>query len=80
MMLHVWEYQDARGVACRGVMRGHTDFGGTDVAYRFHRLDDTGRPITYDNGGIALDLVSGARLKAAKRIGTMTLAAYKGEE
>lgn len=64
----VWEYDDATGVRRRGLMVGYSDFGGTDVTYRFHRLDDANAPVTYPNGGILLDLVSGARLKEARRI------------
>jgi hypothetical protein len=75
-MLHVWEYRDATGVARRGIMRGFTDRGGTDVAYRFHRLDDSGVPIRHPNGGLTVDLVSGPVLKTAKRVGGMTLAEY----
>lgn len=80
MMIHIWEYQDCTGKTCRGAMRGFSDFGGSDVTYRFHRLDAAGRPIRHANGGICLDLVSGFRLKAAKKIGTMTLAEYEGAE
>lgn len=71
-MMHVWEYTCAQGVRRKGVMRGFSDRGGNDVSYRFHRLDDAGRPIRYDNGGILLDVVSGPRLKAARRIGGMS--------
>lgn len=71
--LNVWEYEAEGGVTVRGTMLGFSDHGGTDVSYRFHRLDDTGKPITFDNGGIRLDIVSGARLKAARRIGNQTL-------
>jgi hypothetical protein len=52
----VWQYKDARGVDCTGVMEKFTDFGGTDITYWFRREDGT------------LDLVSGQRLKDAKRI------------
>ena len=75
-MLHIWEYQDATGVTRQGVMRGYSDFGGTDVTYKFHRLNNEGKPIRYDNGGRDVDLVSGYKLKQAKRIGGMTLAEY----
>ena len=75
-MMHVWEYQDATGVTRRGVMRGFTDYGGTDVTYRFHRLDNSGAPIRHDNGGRTVDLVSGPALKAAKRVGGMSPADY----
>lgn len=80
MMLHIWEYQDATGKTRRGVMRGFSEFGGTDVTYRFHRLDDDWRPIRHANGGACMDLVSGFRLKAAKKIGTMTLTEYERAE
>jgi hypothetical protein len=75
-MLHIWEYPDATGVTRRGVMRGCVDRGGTDVTYRFHRLDESGAPIRYDNGGRCVDLVSGPRTKGARRIGGMTVEAY----
>lgn len=64
----MWEYKDAVGVTRRGIFLGYSDFGGTDVSYRFHRLDENEQPIRYDNGGIHLDVVSGSRLKEAKRI------------
>ncbi len=67
--INVWEYEVAGGCTVQGAMQGFSDFGGTDVSYRFHRLGDDGRPITYDNGGKLLDVVSGYRLKAARRIG-----------
>ena len=71
-MLHVWEYQDAVGVTRRGVMRGFSDRGGSDVRYRFHRLDESGVPIRHDNGGRTVDIVSGSKLKAARRVGGMS--------
>jgi hypothetical protein len=52
-----WEYQDAIGITHQGYLEKFTDRGGTDVTYWF-RDHKTG----------ALDLVSGSRLKAAKRI------------
>jgi len=67
--LNVWQYEDGTGVQRNGAMLGFSDFGGSDITYRYHRLDESGNPIIYANGGIALDLVSGYRLKAAKRIG-----------
>lgn len=70
-MLQVWEYETATGVTVRGAMAGHSDFGGADISYRFHRLDDSGRVIETQNGGHLLDIVSGSRLKAANRIGAM---------
>lgn len=76
-MLHIWQYQDATGVNRKGVMRGYVDRGGTDVTYRFHRLSDDGKPIRYDNGGTLMDLVSGPALKAASRIGSMSVAEYE---
>lgn len=75
-MLQVWEYQEY-GVTYRGVMRGYSDHGGTDVTYRFHRLDNSGKPIRYDNGGIMLDVLNGSALKSAKRIGAMPQAEYE---
>jgi hypothetical protein len=68
-MLNVWEYETATSEIVQGAMLGFSDHGGTDVTYRFHRLDGAGRPIRYDNGGILMDCVSGSRLKAARRIG-----------
>lgn len=56
-----WTYEDAAGVRREGVFRGYTDFGGTDVTYRFRRLD----------GSRTVDLVSGPRLKAAERLGAV---------
>lgn len=70
-MLQIWSYIDATGATRLGAMRGYSDFGGSDITYRFHRLGGDGLPITHDNGGICLDLVSGFRLKAAKRIGAV---------
>ena len=70
---NVWEYQDAIGIVRRGAMLGFSDHGGTDVTYRFHRLDESGEPIRFDNGGFQMDCVSGAKLKAAKRIGNSTV-------
>jgi hypothetical protein len=75
-VLHVWEYRDCTGIVRRGVMRGATERGGTDVTYRFHRLDGSGVPIRYENGGRCVDMVSGPALKAARRIGGMTLEEY----
>lgn len=75
-MMHIWEYQDATGVTRKGVVIGHSDFGGTDVSMKFHRLDDAGKPIRYPNGGRAVDVVNGPALKCAKHIGTMTPADY----
>jgi hypothetical protein len=70
-MRQVWEYKTAAGVLVRGIWLGYSDRGGTDITYRFHRLDQNNKPITHDNGGIELDLVSGSRLLQAKRIGTL---------
>ncbi len=75
-MFQVWQYVDATGVTRQGVMRGYVDRGGTDVTYRFHRLDDSGVPIRYENGGRRVDLLNGPALKTAKRIGAMTPEAY----
>ena len=75
---NVWEYQDAIGVTRRGAMLGFSDHGGTDVTYRFHRLDESGEPIRYDNGGFMMDSVSGYKLKAAKRIGNATVSGRIG--
>lgn len=52
-----WEYEDAAGVPHVGYMQTFTDRGGTDVTYWF-RDAVTGE----------LSLVSGSRLKAARRI------------
>ena len=48
----LWEYQDARGVTCRGVKVGSTDFGGHDISEHFRRV--TGE----------LDCVRGSGLKS----------------
>ena len=71
-VINVWEYE-VSDVTYRGAMLGFSDHGGTDVSYRFHRLGDDGRPITFDNGGIRMDVLSGAPLKAARRIGNQTI-------
>jgi hypothetical protein len=55
-MLQRWKYQDARGVWCVGTFQGFSDFGGTDVTYRFRQDDGT------------LNLVRGAALKTARNI------------
>lgn len=73
-MLQIWEYETANGTQ-RGIFAGFSDFGGTDVPYRFHRLDENGMKIEYSNGGVHLDVVQGSRLKTAKRIGAVN----KGE-
>lgn len=70
-MLQIWTYQDAMGVQRFGAMIGFSDFGGTDVPYRFHRLGNDGRVIEFPNGGRMLDVVSGARLQAARRVGAI---------
>lgn len=71
-MRQVWEYEIAGGVKVRGIFMRYADRGGTDVTYWFHRLADDGvTPIVHANGGSTVDGVSGARLKAAKRIGAL---------
>jgi hypothetical protein len=70
-MLQVWAYPASNGCVYHGIFTGFSDFGGTDVSYRFHRLGDNGLPITFDNGGIRLDIVSGSSLKRANRIGAV---------
>ena len=52
-----WAWQDDRGIWQEGYMETFSDRGGTDVTYWFRR-DPCG----------TLDLVSGARLKAAHRV------------
>jgi hypothetical protein len=69
-MLQVWCYTGSDGGAHYGVFQGFSNQGGTDVTYRFHRLGKDGLPITFDNGGMRLDCVSGSSLKAARRVGT----------
>jgi hypothetical protein len=51
-----WQFADARGVTRRGHFAHFTDFGGTDVTYYFRDCADG-----------SLHLVSGSRLKAARR-------------
>jgi hypothetical protein len=68
-MLQVWVYPTSQGTVEYGVMLGFSDFGGTDITYRFHRLGKDGLPITFDNGGIRLDCVSGSSLKRSQRVG-----------
>lgn len=70
-MWQVWSYQSATGEECLGVIAGFNDFGGSDVTYRFQRLGPDGRRIEYEGGGVYLDCLSGARLKAARRVGAM---------
>ena len=77
-MRQVWEYTTATGATARGIFLRYSDRGGTDVTYWFHRLADDGvTPITYDNGGTLIDGVSGARLKAARRVGALPAPASK---
>jgi hypothetical protein len=71
--INVWQYKDATGVERKGAMLRYSDFGGTDVTYWFHRLNENGVPIVHENGGITMDGVSGARLKEAKRIGNVKI-------
>ena len=68
-MRQVWRYMASRGTVEYGLFMGFSDFGGTDVIYRFHRLGNDGLPIRYPGGGIALDCVRGSNLKAAQRVG-----------
>lgn len=70
-MFQVWRYLDATSVWRYGIMLGFTDFGGTDVTYKFHRLGDDGLPIVFDNGGRLVDFASGERLKQANRVGAV---------
>ena len=69
-MLQIWEYETYTGKQ-RGIFAGFSDFGGTDVPYRFHRLDENGLKIESPNGGVHLDVVQGSLLKSAKRIGAV---------
>lgn len=55
-----WIYKDARGVEHRGYVTGTTDFGGTDVVYRF-RDAETGE----------LSCVRGLLLKEARTTGNV---------
>jgi hypothetical protein len=52
-----WEYQDSRGVTFQGYMEKHLDHGGTDCTAFMRRASDG-----------TLDLVSGSRLKAMRRV------------
>lgn len=52
-----WAWEDSRGVCQEGYMERFGDHGGTDVTYHMRR----------DPGG-ELDLVSGARCKAMRRL------------
>jgi hypothetical protein len=79
-MLQVWEYETTAGATVRGAMAGFSDFGGGDVVYRFHRLDDAGRVMTFPGDGRMTDSLGGARLKAARRIGAMEVGgAFEGD-
>lgn len=51
-----WAYEDGRGAQREGAFQNFYDHGGTDVTYKFRR----------DSGEI--DMVSGSRLKKAKRV------------
>jgi hypothetical protein len=55
----LWHYEDARGIERVGHFEGFTDFGGTDVPYRF-----------VDCRTGELSVVSGERLKRARRLFT----------
>lgn len=70
-MYQVWKYLDATDTERLGIIVRHSDFGGTDISYCFHRLGDDGRVIEFDNGGHRLNIVSGPRLKLANRVGAM---------
>lgn len=70
-MYQIWEYTDAIGITRVGVAYGFSDFGGTDVLQRFWRIGADGMPIQYENGGRDIDVVSGPKLKSAKRIGAV---------
>ena len=70
-MWQVWEYPLPTGDTARGIAAGFSDFGGTDVSHRFHRLGPDGRRIEYENGGHRLDIVNGPPAKLMKRIGAM---------
>lgn len=77
-MRQVWEYTTAAGITARGIFLRYSDRGGTDVTYWFHRLAADGlTPIVYENGGEQIDLVNGARLKAAQRVGALPAPASK---
>lgn len=54
-----WHYPDARGVWHSGEMQGFSDFGGTDVPYRFKNDDD---------GHLTVRRLSSADCKAAHRV------------
>lgn len=68
-MLQIWEYRDSADVVRLGAFLDFRDYGGTDVSYKFHRLGADGLPVIYENGGKLVDIVAGARLKLARRIG-----------
>ncbi len=70
-MFQVWRYLDATSVWRYGIMLGFTDYGGTDVTYKFHRIGDDGMPIVFDNGGRLVDFASGERLKQSNRVGAV---------
>lgn len=53
----LWRYVDARGVSHVGYHEGHSDFGGTDIVYRY-RDAHTGE----------LSIVSGSLIADAKRV------------
>lgn len=63
----IWTYE-ADGAQQRGLFLDFYDRGGTDVSYKFHRLNAAGQPIVYDNGGRLVDMISGERLKAASPV------------
>lgn len=51
---NIWHYQDARGVAHVGHLEHVSDFGGSDITYRFRACADG-----------TVSMVSGQRLKGA---------------
>jgi hypothetical protein len=77
-MNQVWIYPASNGCVYHGIFLGFSDFGGTDISYRFHRLDDQGLPIAFTSAdgkhqGIRLDIVSGSSLKRAQRVGAVEI-------
>jgi hypothetical protein len=68
-MLSVWKYLDATGIERKGVFLGYYEYSGTDVGYKFHRInEETGLPVGFNNGGKLVDIVSGHKLKQAERV------------
>lgn len=59
----VWTFTDSRGFPSIGRVISTHDFGGTDIRYQMQLLDANG-----DDVPGRISMLSGSRLKAAKRV------------